>query len=119
MQKQPQNRRLNKGISLFNMIFVAMVVATIGLLAVQIFPTVTEYLAIKNTIQRASYLETPLEAREAFDKAAVVNGIKSLTSKEIEISKTDNKLLLQFSYQREIHLAGPAFLTLKYSGQSK
>jgi hypothetical protein len=27
--------------------------------------------------------------------------------------------VVKFDYQREIHLVGPAFLTLKYTGQSK
>jgi hypothetical protein len=28
-------------------------------------------------------------------------------------------VVVSFAYQREIHLVGPAFLTLKYTGQSK
>jgi hypothetical protein len=28
-------------------------------------------------------------------------------------------VVVAFEYQREIHLVGPAFLTLKYAGRSK
>ena len=35
------------------------------------------------------------------------------------ISKEGDKIVVSFSYQREIHLAGPGYLTLKYNGRSK
>jgi hypothetical protein len=31
----------------------------------------------------------------------------------------NDRIVVKFAYQREIHLAGPAYLTLKYSGRSK
>ena len=34
------------------------------------------------------------------------------------MTKEDDKVVVSFAYQREIHLVGPAFLTLKYDGQS-
>jgi hypothetical protein len=35
------------------------------------------------------------------------------------VSKEGDKVVVSFSYQREIHLAGPGYLTLKYTGRSK
>jgi hypothetical protein len=34
------------------------------------------------------------------------------------VTKEDDKVVVRFAYQREFHLVGPAYLTLKYSGQS-
>ena len=35
------------------------------------------------------------------------------------VSKEGDKTVVTFAYTREIHLAGPAYLLLKYDGRSK
>ncbi len=59
------------------------------------------------------------EVRSIFDKAAAIDNIKSVNGKDIEVTKEGDKIVVSFAYQREIHLAGPAYLTLKYAGRSK
>ena len=59
------------------------------------------------------------EVRALFDKAAQIDDIKSISGRDIEVTKEGDKVVVSFAYQREIHLAGPAWLTLKYSGRSK
>ena len=39
-----------------------------------------------------------------------------ITGKDLEVTKEGDKVVVSFAYQREIHLAGPAYLTLKYAG---
>jgi hypothetical protein len=62
---------------------------------------------------------TVAEVRSLFDKAASVDNISSISGKDIEVTKENDKVVVKFAYQREIHLAGPAYLTLKYAGQSR
>ena len=57
--------------------------------------------------------------RTLFDKQAAVDDFKSVTGKDLEVTKEGDKIVVKFAYQREIHLTGPAYLTLKYTGQSK
>ena len=54
-----------------------------------------------------------------FDKAAAIDDIKSISGKDLDVTKEGDKVVVKFAYQREIHLVGPAYLLLKYSGQSK
>jgi hypothetical protein len=63
--------------------------------------------------------QTVAEARSIFDKAATVDDIKTISGKDIEVTKEGEKVVVSFAYQREIHLVGPAYLTLKYAGRSK
>jgi hypothetical protein len=35
------------------------------------------------------------------------------------VTKDGDQIRVAFAYQREFHMFGPAWLTLKYSGQSK
>ena len=59
------------------------------------------------------------EARQIFDKAAQIDDIKSIDAKDLEVTKNGEKMSVKFAYNKEIHMFGPAFLLLKYSGQSK
>jgi len=57
--------------------------------------------------------------RAIFDRAAAIDNIESVKGKDLEVTKNGDKIVVGFSYQREIHLAGPGYLTLKYSGRTK
>lgn len=117
MKSSPRSHQ--RGITFFGLLFNAALFAVIGVVGAQVVPTYIEYMAISKAADAARMGQTPLEARDLFDKAATINDIKSVTGKDIEVSKEGEKVVIKFAYQREIHLAGPAFLTLKYSGRSK
>ncbi len=76
-------------------------------------------MAIEKAAQRETAGQSVVEVRGLFDKSAEIDNIKSITGKDLEVTKEGDKVVVGFSYQREIHLAGPAFLTLKYAGRSK
>jgi Tfp pilus assembly major pilin PilA len=107
------------GISFIGLLFVVGVLACLGVLAAQAFPTVVEYQAVLKATQRASSGNSLPEVRQIFDKAAQIDDIKSITGKDLDISKNGDKVLVKFAYDREIHMFGPAYLLLKYAGQSK
>jgi hypothetical protein len=68
--------------------------------------------------QKATDGNTVVEVRSIFDRAAAIDNISSITAKDIDVTKENDKVVVSFAYQREIHLFGPAFLTLKYAGRS-
>jgi hypothetical protein len=108
-----------RGITFFGLIFVGVVLAMAGVVAAQVFPTVVELNAVQKAVSKAAEGQSVAEIRSIFDKQATIDDIKSITGKEIDVSKEGDKVVVSFSYQREIHLTGPAFLTLKYAGRSK
>lgn len=107
------------GVSLLGFLFVAGVLAVSGVLAAQVAPTVMEYQAILKAVQKASTGTSIAEVRSIFDKATSIDNIKSVSGKDLEVVKENDKMVVNFAYQSEIHLAGPAFLTLKYTGKSQ
>ncbi len=107
-----------RGISFLGLLFVASVLAATGVILVQAVPTFMEYLAVSKAVNKAKEGITIDDIRSTFDKAAHVDGIKAINGKDLKISKAGDKNVVSFAYQREIHLAGPAYLTLKYAGQS-
>ena len=112
-------RSNQRGITFFGLLFNAAVFGVLGVIAAQFVPTYLEYHAVTRAAEAARAGQTPLEARDLFEKAAAINDIKSITGKDIEVTKEGEKVVIGFAYQREIHLAGPAYLTLKYSGRTK
>ncbi len=108
-----------RGLSFVGLLFVGGILAVTGVVGAQVFPTVIEYMAVKKAVNKASEGSTVNEVRVIFDKAAAIDDIGSLTGKDLDITKNGDKVVVGFSYVREIHLTGPAYLTLKYAGQSK
>jgi hypothetical protein len=80
---------------------------------------VVELNAVQKAVSKAAEGQSVAEIRSLFDKQATIDDIKSISGKDIDVSKEGDKVVVSFSYQREIHLTGPAFLTLKYAGRSK
>ena len=113
------SRARQSGISFIGLIFVVGVLACAGVVGAQVFPTVVEYQAALKAAQKAAAGNTVIEVRQIFEKAADVDDIKSVTAKDLDISKEGDKVVVKFAYNKEIHLAGPAFLVIKYVGSSK
>ena len=114
-----QFKSKQRGISFFGLIFVAGVLAVCGVIAAQVFPTVVEYQAVIKAAKKAAEGASVPEVRMIFDKQASVDDIRSISGRDLEVTKEGDKVVVNFAYQREIHLTGPAFLTLKYTGRSK
>ncbi len=114
-----QFKSRQRGISFLGLLFVGGVLAVTGVVAAQIFPTYIEFQSISKAAQKASTGNTVAEVRTIFSRASEIDDFKSVTAKDIEVTKQGDKIVVSFAYQREIHLVGPAFLTIKYAGQSK
>ena len=108
-----------RGLSFIGLLFFCVILVSAGILAAQVFPTLVELQAITKAVNKARDGNTVAEVRVIFDKAAQIDDIKSITGKDLEVTKDGDKTVVAFAYNKEIHMAGPAFLLLKYSGKSK
>ena len=108
-----------RGISFIGLLFVGAVVACAAVVGAQVVPTLIEYQAITKAANKAKEGSTVGEVRSIFDKAAAIDDISSVSGKDLEVTKEGDQTVVAFAYTREIHMAGPAFLLLKYNGRSK
>jgi hypothetical protein len=113
------SRARQTGLSFFGLIFVLAVLAAVGVVVARALPTVLEYQAVVKSMEAAKSNVTPQDVRMAFDKGAMVNDIRSVTGKDLEITKVDDRNVLKVAYDKEIHMFGPAYLVLKYVHQTK
>ncbi|MDB5890634.1 MAG: putative transrane protein [Polaromonas sp.] len=112
-------RSTQRGISFIGILFVGGVLAFSGVIAAQVFPTLVEFQAINKAASKAAVGNTVPEVRAIFDTAAQIDDIKSITGKDLEVTKVSDKTVVGFAYSKEIHIGGPAYLLLKYAGESK
>lgn len=117
--KVSQTRRRQRGISFIGLLFVAIVLACVGVVAAQVIPTLIEYQAITKAANKAAEGSTVPEVRAIFDRAQAIDDFHSVTGKDLDVRKEGEKVVVSFAYEREIPLFGPAYLTLKYKGQSR
>jgi Domain of unknown function (DUF4845) len=108
-----------RGLSFIGLLVVGGLLASLGVMLAQAFPTYVEYMAVKKAVVKAGEGNTVAEVRSLFDKAAQIDDITSISGKELDITKEGDKVVVSFAYSREIHMAGPAYLLLKYSGRSR
>ena len=115
--KNPKSKQ--QGASLIGILFVGGVLVFLGVVGAQVVPTYTEYQTIGKAVDKASQSNSVAEVRSTFDKAAQIDDIKSITGKDLVVTKEGDKTVASFAYSKEIHLGGPAYLLLKYAGRSK
>ena len=114
-----QSKGRQRGISFIGLLFVAIVLACVGVVVAQVIPTLIEYQAITKAAGKATAGSTVPEVRAIFDRAQAIDDFQSVSGKDLDVKKDGDKVVVSFAYDREIHLFGPAYLLLKYRGQSR
>ena len=110
-----------QGISLIGLLFWAVLIAMVAIVALRVLPTVNEYLTIQRTVNKiaASGATTVPEIRAAFDKQKDVEySIATISGKDLNITKENDRVVIRFAYEKEVELFGPVFLLIKYEGRS-
>jgi Tfp pilus assembly protein PilX len=111
-----------RGITLLGLLFWAIVVAMLALVVVRVLPTINEYSTILRAVQVIAKANpsTVAEARSAFEKQKDVEySIASISGKDLQVSKENDKVVIRFAYDKEIPLVEPVFLLIKYSGEGR
>lgn len=115
-------RHRQRGISLFGLLFWGVLIAFVGVIGARAFPTVLEYITIQRVIDRIakSNPATVPAVRAEFDRAKMVEySITSISGSDLQVSKDNDKLTISFAYDKQIELAGPAYLLIKYEGHTR
>ncbi len=116
---QPRGQR---GVTLLGLLLWAILIGMVALVALRVLPTVNEYLTIQRAIDKVANegLNTVPEIRAAFDRQKDIEyAITSITGKDLKITKEEDRVVIRFAYDKEIELAAPVFLLIKYEGRSK
>jgi hypothetical protein len=108
-----------RGASFLTVIFFLAVIGAVGAIGVQAFPAVLEYQAALKAINKARDESTVATVRSAFDRAANIDNITSISGKDLQVTKEGDQVVVSFAYDKEFHMFGPAYLLLKFVGTSR
>lgn len=114
--------RRQRGMTLFGLMFWAIVIGAVAYVVLRVFPTVNEYLTINRTIEKvaAASPSTVAEVRAAFDRQKDIEySISSISGKDLEVTKENDRLVIAFAYDKEVPLYGPVYLLIKYEGRAR
>jgi Domain of unknown function (DUF4845) len=115
-------RARQRGVTLFGLMFWALLFGFVGYVLVRTLPTVNEYLTIQRTVEKVAASQPPTvnEARLAFERQKDIEySITSITAKDLQITKENEKVVISYAYNKEIPLFGPVYILLKYEGRSR
>ncbi len=115
-------RAAQRGITLFGLLFWAIVVGFLAYVLVRVLPTVNEFATVQRAVKRIADTNpaTVAEARAAFDKQREIEySITSVTGKDLAITKENDRVVIGFKYDKEVPIYGPVYVLIKYEGSSR
>ena len=115
-------RRSQRGVTLFGLMLWAIIVGFGALLVMRVLPTVNEYFTIQKAVNKIAQEggTTVPEIRSAFERTKDIEyTITSISAKDLNITKENDKVVISFAYDKEIELMKPVYLLIKYEGRSK
>ena len=122
MNTLQRHRASQRGLTLIGLLTWAIVVGFVGYVVIRIVPTVSEFYTIQSVVDRlaATPANTVPEIRRAFDRQSQIDAtISSIKGVDLDITKENERVVIGFAYEKEIPLAGPVSLLIKYAGRSK
>lgn len=105
-----RSQRRQKGIGFIGLSFVVIVVGAVVALGFKLLPAYLQYFTVKGALKEITQNPelrnaSPQEIRSSFDKRAIVNDIKVIQGKELEIERGGNGgFTVSANYSQQIPL---------------
>ena len=111
-----------RGVTLFGLLFWAVVVGFLALIGMRVLPALNEYFTIKRAVNKIATegLQTVPEIRAAFERTKQIEySITTIGAKDLIVTKENEKVVVAFAYDKEVELVKPVFLLIKFEGRSQ
>ncbi|HYS14484.1 MAG TPA: DUF4845 domain-containing protein [Burkholderiaceae bacterium] len=113
-------RMRQQGLSLIGVLFIGLIVVVLLLLGAKLVPAVVEYIAIERAVQKIKNEgNTVGDIRSAFERHATIDDIKSISSKDLDITKEGDKVVISYAYTYNIPLMDNVRLVIDFSGTTR
>ena len=119
---QRRTGKRQQGVTLFGLMFWALLFGFAAYLVIRVFPTVNEYLTIQSTVEKIARANptTVAEAKLAFDKQKDVEySISSISGKDLVVTKENDRVVVAYAYDKLVPIYGPVYILIKYEGRSR
>jgi hypothetical protein len=110
-----------RGVALSGLLFWGIVLVLVSVLGMKVAPTYLEYYKIlkdaKATVAKAGPDSTVADIRKSFDKFADIDML-DFPSSQLDISKDGGRIVIEFAYEKRIHLFWNVSLVIDYKGST-
>jgi hypothetical protein len=115
--------RSQSGIGFIGLVFVVVVLGALLLLGFRLMPAYVQFLTVKGALKEITHNPelknaSPQEIRMAFDKRAMVNDVKVIQGKELEIEKDGDGFTVSANYSQQIPLFQNVSACIDFSASS-
>ncbi len=109
-----------RGLSLVSLIFLGVIAILLLTIGFKVVPSLLEYLAIDKAVQRIKNEgSTVREIRSAFERYATIEDIKSISSKDLDITKDADGVVISYAYSYSVPIADNVRIVIDYSGSTR
>ena len=113
--------KYQRGFTLSGLIFWGFILIMVSVLGLKITPSAIEYFKITKDIKAVAAASpasaTVQDIRKAFDKYAEVDHL-DFKGNQLDISKDGGRILIEFQYEKRIHLFYNVSLIIDYRGSA-
>ena len=115
------NASRQRGVTLFGLLFWAVIVGFVALIGMRVLPALNEYFTIKRAVNKIATEGTTVpEIRAAFERQKQIEySITTISAKDLIVTKENDKVVVSFAYDKEVELVKPVFLLIKFEGRSQ
>jgi len=118
--KTTRTRIHQRGLSLIGVLFIGVIVVMLLLLGAKLVPAIVEYIAIERAVQKIkNEANTVGEIRSAFDRHATIDDIKSISSKDLDITKEGDRIVISYAYTYNIPVMDNVRIVIDFSGTTR
>jgi hypothetical protein len=118
--KQLATARTQRGLSLIGLIFVGLIVVGLLALGFRIVPAVVEYIAIERAVQKIKNEATTVrDIQAAFDRHATIDDITAISSRDLDITKEGDRIVISYAYQKKIPVLDNVSLVIDFAGTTR
>jgi hypothetical protein len=116
--------RVQRGFTLTKLLMISVVAGVVALLAMKLVPEYIEYYKIKTGVlavaqeANSNPNATVPDIRRAFERHAEIDHLKNFEARDLDISKDGNRVVIEFAYERKVHLIKNISVLIEFSGSS-
>ena len=109
-----------RGLSLVGLFLVGIIVVALIALGFKIVPAVIEYIAIERAVQKIRTEGTTVrELQLAFDRHATIDDITSITSRDLDITKEGDRIVISYAYAKKVPIMDNVSLVIDFAGTTR
>lgn len=111
-----------RGLTLSGLLVWGVFLVVVAVFGMKVVPTYIEYYKIqkdsKAAVAQVGPEATVADVRKAFDRFAEIDMLE-FSSSQLEISKDNGKIVVEFAYEKRIPLFANVSLVIDYQGSTK